>query len=273
MLDIAAFGAKLRNHRKNLSLTQEEVAVRMGISPQAISKWENGDCLPDCFNLKALADIYGLSLDILLETEGSNDIERVSARIEQMADEFIWEKSEREYPAHRDLGEDLWKMWKGIYFIEVGNKEHQQRDKERGNLRVCSEYGMKIWDDDGIACVVKSSLKSHLGNLQESNLTLLSQLCSPEGIRLITSLDPNQLVTKAELVERCGIELPMLNELLLLFLENEIIEYVSSRANEDGEGYKIHAYRGMAAYLVLGALFVLQKPYCMVSEYINRGSK
>lgn len=273
MLDIQAFGTKLKNHRMNLGLTQEEVAARMGISPQAVSKRENSDCLPDCFNLKSLADIYGLSLDILLETENSDNIEKVSSRIEQIADEFIWAKNERDYPAHRDLGDDLWQMWKGVYFIEVGSKEHQQRDKEMGNLRICSEYGMKIWDDDGIACVVKNSIKSHLTKVDEQTFSLLSELVSPEEFRLISMLDTNLFCSKAELIEKSGIELSRLNELLLLFMENEIIEFVSARENQGGDGYKINAYRGMAAYLMLSAAFVLSKDKCMVSEYIMRQSE
>ena len=69
MLDQKIFGEKLRNHRKKLGMTQEEVAEKVGVSPQAISKWEAGDCLPDCFNLKAIADVYKISADVLLETE------------------------------------------------------------------------------------------------------------------------------------------------------------------------------------------------------------
>lgn len=40
MLDQNLFGEKLRNHRKKLEMTQEEVAERVGVSAQAISKWE-----------------------------------------------------------------------------------------------------------------------------------------------------------------------------------------------------------------------------------------
>lgn len=271
MLDIQTFGAKLKKHRKHLGMTQEEVATRMGISAQAVSKWENGDCLPDCFNLKSLADIYGISLDILLETNDNDNIESVASRIEQIADEFIWAKQKRDLPhAHRDLGDDLWQMWKGIYFIEAGDKEIQKRDKTDGNTRICSEYGMKIWDDDGIACVIKSSLKDHIGQPSASTLFLLSQLCSAEGFRLITLLDTNHLLSKAELIEQSGIEQSRLNELLLLFIENEIIQFISAHDNQGSEGYKIHAYRGMAAYLMLAASFVLCKSKCQVSEYITR---
>lgn len=42
MLDQKSFGDKLCNHRKRLGLTQEEVAEKICVSPQAISKWEAG---------------------------------------------------------------------------------------------------------------------------------------------------------------------------------------------------------------------------------------
>ena len=90
MLDQNVFGEKLRNHRKQLGMTQEEVGEQIGVSAQAVSKWEAGDCLPDCFNLKAISDLYQISADVLLETESSGDIEAVSAKIEQLGTEFLW---------------------------------------------------------------------------------------------------------------------------------------------------------------------------------------
>ena len=41
MLDQKLFGEKLRKHRKKSGMTQEEVAEKIGVSPQAISKWES----------------------------------------------------------------------------------------------------------------------------------------------------------------------------------------------------------------------------------------
>ena len=90
MLDQKVFGEKLRNHRKKLGMTQEEVAEKVGVFPQAISKWEAGDCLPDCFNLKAITDVYKISADVLLETESDGDIDAVANKIEQLGTEFIW---------------------------------------------------------------------------------------------------------------------------------------------------------------------------------------
>ena len=41
MLNMQIFGEKLREHRRTRGLTQEEVAAKIGVSAQAISKWEN----------------------------------------------------------------------------------------------------------------------------------------------------------------------------------------------------------------------------------------
>ena len=63
------FGKRLKEFRKRKKLTQKEVAAKIGVSEQALSKWENGDCLPDVYNLKLLAIVLHVSVDCLLDTE------------------------------------------------------------------------------------------------------------------------------------------------------------------------------------------------------------
>lgn len=67
-------------------------------------------------------------------------------------------------------------MRNDIYFVEVGNKEFQERDNKEGNLSISSDYGLKIWDKDGIDCIIKSSLHEHLDKVEERELKLLSEL-------------------------------------------------------------------------------------------------
>ncbi len=57
---------KLLNLRKKNNLSQEELAEKLGISRQAISKWERGDASPDTDNLIQLSNLYRVSLDELL---------------------------------------------------------------------------------------------------------------------------------------------------------------------------------------------------------------
>ena len=52
----------LRFLRSQHKLTQEEVAERIGVTRQAVAKWESGDSLPDIVNCQALADLYNVSL-------------------------------------------------------------------------------------------------------------------------------------------------------------------------------------------------------------------
>lgn len=52
--------------RKKAGLSQEELAEKLGISRQAVSKWERAESSPDTDNLIALSKLYGLSLDELL---------------------------------------------------------------------------------------------------------------------------------------------------------------------------------------------------------------
>lgn len=55
--------------RKYNRLTQEQLAEKIGVTRQAIAKWEAGDTVPDLDKRKALAEIFGVSLDDLANYE------------------------------------------------------------------------------------------------------------------------------------------------------------------------------------------------------------
>lgn len=55
--------------RKQHGLSQEELAARLGLSRQAVSKWERAEASPDTDNLILLSRVYGISIDELLRTE------------------------------------------------------------------------------------------------------------------------------------------------------------------------------------------------------------
>ena len=63
------FGQRLQRLRKNAALTQEEVATKLNITGQAVSKWENDVSAPDISVLVELSDILGVTLDELLGKE------------------------------------------------------------------------------------------------------------------------------------------------------------------------------------------------------------
>lgn len=69
----ASLGEVLREERTRCKMTQEFVAEFLGVSRQAISKWENGNAEPSTSNLLALAKLYGVGAEALLARVAKED--------------------------------------------------------------------------------------------------------------------------------------------------------------------------------------------------------
>ncbi len=59
-------GENLNKYRKFNNFTQLQIAEKLNYSDKAVSKWENGECLPDVYVIKQLADIYGVTVNDLI---------------------------------------------------------------------------------------------------------------------------------------------------------------------------------------------------------------
>ena len=62
-------GKRIMQHRKNMGLTQDQLAERLGVTAQAVSKWENDQSCPDISMLPKLAVLFGTTTDALLGRE------------------------------------------------------------------------------------------------------------------------------------------------------------------------------------------------------------
>ena len=62
-------GDKIKECRKQAGLSQEQLAERLNVSRQAITKWETNKGIPDIANLIAISDEFGLSLDELIKDD------------------------------------------------------------------------------------------------------------------------------------------------------------------------------------------------------------
>lgn len=63
----------LRNHRKEMKLTQDEIAEKIGVSRQSVAKWESGQSVPDIFNCQALCRLFNIRIDDLLQSDYKNE--------------------------------------------------------------------------------------------------------------------------------------------------------------------------------------------------------
>ena len=96
------FSKNLSRERKARGLSQEELAARLGVSRQAVSKWETGEAAPDLSKLLALADALDLPLDTLCGRETSGNPSAAPAAAEPSvppAGVWIWYQRSRLVPS------------------------------------------------------------------------------------------------------------------------------------------------------------------------------
>ncbi len=76
------FGKKLKNLRLQKAVTQEQFAACLNISPQAVSKWENGLTLPDIQLLPEISVYFGVTIDELFELTDQRHLQRIENMLE-----------------------------------------------------------------------------------------------------------------------------------------------------------------------------------------------
>lgn len=90
-----SLGNSLFNARKKKGLSQEDVAQKLQVSRQTISKWELDETLPDIYQAKKLANLYQLSLDELIDFDfETKEIQEIIERMDDKVTEKInWTKA------------------------------------------------------------------------------------------------------------------------------------------------------------------------------------
>ncbi len=90
-------GNKIKYYRLKKEMTQERLAEKLGLSAQAVSKWELGAAMPDITLLPQLAEEFGVSIDELFDLTGEQKLRRIENRLEYELDwpaDAFWEAEE-----------------------------------------------------------------------------------------------------------------------------------------------------------------------------------
>lgn len=80
-----SIGSKIKEYRIKNNMTQEQVAGKLGVSYQAVSKWENGANTPDIALLPEIAHLFGVTIDSLF----SDDINEFSEALSLAKDDDV----------------------------------------------------------------------------------------------------------------------------------------------------------------------------------------
>jgi len=85
------FSEKLGNLRRREGLSQEQLADRLGVTRQSVSKWESGTALPELAKLITLSEMFGVSIDYLVKDyleDPGRQIEASAAKLEEQVEEI-----------------------------------------------------------------------------------------------------------------------------------------------------------------------------------------
>ena len=108
-MDISGVGSFLKTARKNKHLTQSYVADRLGVSAQAVSKWERGENLPDIAFFPDIAEIYNVEVNEILaagqvsikRTSFEEDLKKVQKRLDDVIENLF------DIDGYEDILEDI----------------------------------------------------------------------------------------------------------------------------------------------------------------------
>lgn len=78
------FGAMIAQLRKDNNMTQAELAEKMGVTDKAVSKWERDLSFPDVSSIPKLAEIFGVSVDTLMQVKSSTNVKTSGGKTSQL---------------------------------------------------------------------------------------------------------------------------------------------------------------------------------------------
>jgi len=107
-------GKKIRQLRFKAQLTQEQLAEKLGVAPQSVSKWENAVAMPDIAALPLIAETFGVSIDDLFDLTVDQRLNRIENRMD----------AEEELPA------DVFGEFESFLQNELKDKKHKKRATE-----------------------------------------------------------------------------------------------------------------------------------------------
>jgi len=169
---------RLVEMRKEKGLSQEALAEKLGISRQAVSKWERAESSPDTANLITLAKLYNVSLDELLNTDQEKFESSEPIKKDEKSFDWTTDDDPEDNPEYVKVGwdgvhikdgdDEVHVGWKGIHIIEDGKEsvrigagydEEVDWENKSGGIHVSEASGVWIngeertshtWKFDGI---------------------------------------------------------------------------------------------------------------------------
>jgi len=158
-MDRMKIGISIANARKRADLTQEDLAAKIGVTAQAVSKWENGHHLPDVENLMLIAKITNTPYKVLLTGEGTDKEGMYAVRASLFQEESMYTRMKT-----LALSENLSETYQALQYMR---ERHMGQFRKQGRftstqipyinhplMMACQAHASGIRDDALIAAIL-----------------------------------------------------------------------------------------------------------------------
>lgn len=198
-MDTVMIGRKIAEARKRAGLSQEELAEKIGVTAQAVSKWENGRNMPDLDNLFLLADATGTSYRLILGDPEAVDPAELDIRERLFRETNMYTRLKT-----TALVENLTETYRALQYMRDHHAGQLRKKSKFSNERVnyinhplmmaCHAHALGLKDDAILAAIL-------LHDIVEDTDVTLEELPFNDEIRTIVGL-----VTKPDNIHEEGAE-------------------------------------------------------------------
>ena len=157
---------QIRFYRRQEGLTQEQLAEAMGVSVAAVSKWEQGQSLPEIPMLMELADFFDLSVDALLGYRlRANDRQSVSERLKTLRREDRYDEGIAEAEkALQKFPNTFSVVYECAKLFEMAGFRHRDKAMQRRALDLLT-HGIRLLSQNSDPQVSEMSLRLDMANV------------------------------------------------------------------------------------------------------------
>ena len=228
----------IKKYRLEKELTQEQLANLLGVSAQAVSKWETSETYPDGALLVPLANALGVSLDVLFDHR-INSMADISERLQRLIKDTPRDKR---FHLVRDL---CWQMEKGLFiFSEQKDFVEKYSPNEICNQKqssyILNDYGFTHISNGrspffSVFPEYEDGFSDAIGN-GEKIREIFEAFSSPEAMRVLLFIHKQRedYIFEAEVLARaCEMELPQTKDILNTLIKWQLVSFESIEM--DGE--------------------------------------
>ena len=137
-------GKKIKQLRLKTGLTQEQLAEKLGIGAQSVSKWENAVAMPDISALPLLAEIFGVTIDDLFDLTVEQRLNRIENRMDvedELPQDVFWEYEEylKALMANSEYKKRATELLAGLYWHRMYATAQKVRHWAKESIRMAPE--------------------------------------------------------------------------------------------------------------------------------------